>query len=450
LSVSKSDGLTNADPGDAVTYTISISNSGPSGVTGGTETQRKERDWLANATVLSGDIAGDDTSDANGVVTDTDNISGTNSYHVVSGSGVSITAVLDGFTITAGQANGSYSALCDPKCGGGVYNINGSPTLVNMVFSGNSADYGGGMYNRESSSPALTDVEFSGNSAEYNGGGMYNDNSSPTLTNVVFSENLVESGGGGIYNTKSSSPALTDVAFSGNSANFGGGMYNKDESSPALTNVVFSGNSAGYYGGGMVNWESSPALTNVVFSGNSAKNNGGGMHNYNSSPALTNVEFSGNSAADEGGGMRNENGSSPDVRNSILWNNRDNDGTGTIKATVTNVSGSTITLTHSLAQGVGASGGSWTADASYLDGGNNIDEDPLFITDVNPSSAPTSTGNLRLQFGSPSINAGEDTYVSVLIDLDGELRISGGTVDMGAYETQIHETPSAYFPLVYR
>jgi hypothetical protein len=137
--------------------------------------------------------------------------------------------------------------------------------------------------------------------------------------------------------------------------------------------------------------------------------------------------------------MYNRQSSSPDVRNSILWNNRDSSGTGTISATVTNDSSSAISLTHSLAQGVGASGGGWTVDGSYVDGGDNIHADPLFITDVNPSSAPTTGGNLRLGAGSPAIHAGGDHHVpeGVTTDLDGNPRIIGPAVDMGAYEAVV-------------
>jgi hypothetical protein len=160
------------------------------------------------------------------------------------------------------------------------------------------------------------------------------------------------------------------------------------------------------------------------------------------------VAFSGNSASNDGGGMYNYS-SSPDVRNSILWNNQSSSGSGTISATITN-NISTNTLTHSLAQGVGVSGGSWTADTSYVDGGDNIHEDPLFILDIDPSSAPTTTGNLRLGAGSPAIHVGGNHHVpeGVTTDLDGNPRIIGDAVDMGAYER--HMINILYFPLIFR
>ena len=68
----------------------------------GGESDRAERDWSANPTILSGDIDLNDVS-LNGVITDMTQISGSNAYHVVTGSGVGTTARLDGFTITAGM-----------------------------------------------------------------------------------------------------------------------------------------------------------------------------------------------------------------------------------------------------------------------------------------------------------------------------------------------------------
>jgi len=169
----------------------------------GTETLRVQRNPSANVTILSGDIgAAGDSSD--------------NSYHVVVGSNVDNTTVLDGFAITAGNANGDSSFNFDE--GGGMYNSNGNPSLANLIFSSNSAISGGGMYNYYSS-PSLLNVTFNGNSAG-DGGGMFNyDGSSPSLTNVIFTANTAnETVGGGMINYLNSSPTLIDVLFSGNSA----------------------------------------------------------------------------------------------------------------------------------------------------------------------------------------------------------------------------------------
>ena len=237
--------------------------------------------------------------------------------------------------------------------------------------------------------------------------------------------------------------------------NYGGGIWSN--SALTLTNSIVYSNTADQ-GGGMSNLGISPVLTNVTFSGNSSGGEGGAMYNDGrrgeSSPILTNVTFSGNSAEGDGGGMYNNGlggNSSPDVYNSIMWNNRDSSGTGTISATIFLTGTATTTMTHSIVQD-SLTGGSWIG-GSYLDGGGNLDADPLFILDIDPSTAPTTTGNLRLHPGSPAIDAGDNAYVTgVLTDLDGEPRVIDGnldgteTVDMGAYETRIYY----YLPLIYR
>ena len=200
---------------------VAIYGGFPSG--GGTWEQR---DPSPNETILSGNIGWKGPTD--------------NSYHVVTGKGTDARTILDGFTISRGNADGSYP----DNVGGGMYNFDySSPTVTNCTFSYNSArGYGGGMYNVNNSSPTLTNCTFSGNSAGEWGGGMYNgDKSSPTVTNCTFSGHSTSKKGGGMYNEKVS-PTLTNCTFSGNSANSGGGMHNY-MSNPILANCILSGNS---------------------------------------------------------------------------------------------------------------------------------------------------------------------------------------------------------------
>ena len=96
------------------------------------------------------------------------------------------------------------------------------------------------------------------------GGGMRNSGSSPTVTNCIFSGNSAGSGGGGMYNFISN-PTVTNCIFSGNSAGtVGAGMLNLIDSRPTVTNCTFSGNTAVSSGGGIGNLNSNPTLTNCV------------------------------------------------------------------------------------------------------------------------------------------------------------------------------------------
>ncbi|HEY9122391.1 MAG TPA: choice-of-anchor Q domain-containing protein [Brevefilum sp.] len=450
------------------------------------------RDWQTNTTTLSGDIG------IEGDATD-------NSYHVVSADGVNRLAVLDGFTITGGYADG-YIVPDDPNSSGaGMYNLNSSPTLVNLNFIENTAKWGAGMYNEQSSpeltnvtfsgnililggegagmynlnqsSPKLTEVTFSSNIGFYEGGGaMANENqSSPTLKNVTFTDNL----GGGMVNQADSNPMLSNVIFSGNSSMIGGGMYNQ-QSSPTLTDVVFNEND-GSRGGGMYNILSNPILNNVTFSGNTTSDYpanffigiGGGIANiYKSSPTLTNVTFSGNSASAYGGGMYNTDQCHPQLTNVTFWGNTANISGGGIANTfdfnnaspsfsnpiLTNVIlwGNVAPddagilsdfgepqISYSDIQGCGGSS-SWNSSCG-VDGGNNIEADPLLGPLVDNGGFTLTHALLE---GSPAIDAG-DPNTCPETDQRGVARPQGDYCDMGADEYEFpDELNDIFLPLI--
>jgi len=267
------------------------------------------------------------------------------------------------------------------------------------------------------------------------GGGMSTNGGSPTVTSCTFSANSAVEGGGGMFNQNNSSPTVTNCTFSRNEA---GGMYNLF-SNPTVIGCTFRGNSISNKGGGMWNSStSSPIVTDCTFTGNSA-NAGGGMYNLaTSSPAVTNCTFSGNSASNIGGGMYNATSSSPIVTNCILWNNID-DGGMDESAQIHDDGGSASVVNHSDVQG------GWTGAG----GVGNINADPLFIdADGADNVIGTEDDNVRLQNGSPCIDAGDNAAIptGVTTDFDGGPRrcddpdttdTGSGTapiVDMGAHE----------------
>lgn len=191
-----------------------------------------DRDPALFESILSGDLDEDDDSGG-------DNAE--NSYQIVTGSGTDASALLDGFTITAGNADGPDDFPLFKDRGGGMFIAAGSPTVRNCVFSNNIAALGGGGLNNEESSPTLINCVFRGNAAGFSGGGMRAWVSGPTLINCVFSGNAAESGGAAWHGA--STAAYVNCTFSANSAPLGNALGFDSccpvrPSNVALTNCV--------------------------------------------------------------------------------------------------------------------------------------------------------------------------------------------------------------------
>lgn len=420
------------------------------GYAGFGEPDANARDVEFYKSILSGDLNGDDPNNLNPEDLWGHPNRAENSYHVVTGGGTDSTAVLDGFTITGGNANVFESGI---DSGGGMYNEYGSPTIINCTFIRNSAGNdglggGGGMYNKHSN-PMLVNCAFVNNVADdyCGGGGIFNEYSNPILTNCTFGNNIVEYCGGGIYNDWSN-PTLTNCTFSENLADYGGGaMWNGYGSfSTRLTNCMFSGNMTGNYGGGMFECSGGTiTLFNCRFSANSG-DEGGGIYNCsNGSLVLTNCAFSGN-WADAGGGIYNRSSTSVTLANCTFAGNSAIQGNAMACDSLQQNYPSSIQITNCIFWD--GENGIWNNDNStitvtYSDvhggwpGDGNIDADPCFVElgywDAN---GVWRDGDYHLLPGSPCIDAGDPDYRAGRneTDLDGNPRVVGRRIDMGAYE----------------
>jgi len=332
----------------------------------GTETSRDQRDWESHQTIIDGSTARD----------------GEPAYHVVVGAD---NALLDGFTVTGGNANGSSHTD-----GGGMYNAECSPSVLNCTFTGNSARYyGGGMYNA-TSSPTVSNCSFVGNNA-WQGGGMYCNRrtrsnhsifrSSPTLMECTFSDNLASREGGGLY-LDSCHASVSSCVFCDNQADHGGGMYNLN-SYTHLTNSVF--------------------VSNVATVGGALSLDGSGLYPLLESPRIGNCTFYGNSAEEHGGMFVD--GRHPRITNCIFWNDFPNE------------IGHEHYYDYPDIEFCDVKGG--------FEGLGNIDLDPLFVN--------AAEGDFRLAQFSPCIDAGSGAHAAA-IDIVGTARPQFNGVDMGAYE----------------
>jgi len=363
----------------------------------GTESALDQRDPDINVTILSGDIDGDDlNSDGNHIAESTDDIQGINAYQIVNGTAVTpAITLLDGFTITAGHAS----------------------DIVDLTYSrgaGLYCDFGG-------NGPRLEQMIFIGNKASRSGGATFG--CASYVANSSYINNYSDDAAGAIAVFQGG--YLINVSFQGNTAKNIGGAIKNNANNIFLTNVEFVANSTTHSHGGAVNTTGNIDMINTLFLGNKAGAQGGGLYLDSSVlMAAVNVTMTGNKAIAIGGAIGGTNDVNIQITNTIIWNNMDSSGQDTASASIgSTINPLSIGRVYSLTQGFGESG---TA---------NLDEDPLFITDADPTIAPTLLGDAHLMDVSIAINAGDNSILTPGIkDLDDRKRIVNGVVDMGVYE----------------
>lgn len=239
--------------------------------------------------------------------------------------------------------------------------------------------------------------------------------------------------GSGLF-VEESSVALRNLLIQGNHArDFGGGLFQMNAAQLAMHDTRVVGNRAGGLGGGiMVAGPTDAELHNVEILGNA----GTGMFMSRFGPddlpqaSLTNVSVSGNSG---GGGLRLDFVEPVTIVNSLIAGNANSGGTDAADANLDDNQPDSLAIRHSLIRGCNP-GGNWNADCGIDGGGNPADADPLFVDAPDPESAPGEIGDLRLQENSPAVDAGDSAVNDSQFDLDGNPRVTGRAIDLGAWE----------------
>ena len=318
----------------------------------------------------------------------------------------------NGRLITVRSANGPDDCIID--CQGtdrAFIFVNGETTasvIQGFTITNGSAILGGAFF-AENAGASVLDCVFDSNTAEVGGAIYHREAGDLILENCTFTANVGTAAVGGMFSIESN-VTLSDCDFVMNvgSSSIGGLGVGFGEIN--LTNCTFFQNVGNFVGGGIAGGNDI-TLVNCAFSGNTASK-GGGLQNGGIA-TLINCTF-GNNVSN---GVQNDGQGSAVLANCVLWDN-----------TPAQLEGDSFAVSYSDIQG------GWP-------GTGNIDADPLF---VHPAG-----DDLRLAFGSPCIDAGDNDAVpdGITTDLDGNPRFQddpdvkdtgNGTppiVDMGAYES---------------
>lgn len=260
------------------------------------------------------------------------------------------------------------------------------------------------------------------------------ENTDSTVTGLTITNGYALLGGA-IYCYNNSSPSITHCLILNNSAVFGGGIAcTNSESRPEITNCNIAENAALVGGGAFYLNGSSPRIKNCIISGNFAPD-GGAVYSHNAgNPVIINCTISGNIASRSAGAIYCYKASNMTINNSILWGD---------------------TATYASEVLVGNLGAATSIGVSYCDvqnrsesviidsgctvnwGRGNMDIDPRFAGTAYLNDAKTSSAsNYHLLKGSPCIDAGDPAFTIEPdeTDIDGNPRISGDKIDIGADE----------------
>jgi len=314
---------------------------------------------------------------------------------------------IQGFTILNGRGQPGVAGL-----GGGVSIENASATISDCIFRSCASSWGPGAILAKG--PGAHSVVIERCQFEQCRG---------------LSNGAVDGRGGAIGLESGARATIRDCLFTENTAGLGGAVWASADVRALISHCAFLRNNAPGAGGAILNatlaGASAPEMQidNCLFAGNFALRGGAIVNRMSSGPtrlALSNSTFTANSAY-VGGGVLLETGATTSIRNCVMWSN-----VGPSGAQLALDATSPIPLTSALIEWSDLAGGAaavYVVNSTLNWGVGNLDADPLFADIDGPDNDPATfmDNDYRLAFGSPCIDAGNNTLVPPdLTDIDGD------------------------------
>ncbi|MBN1343640.1 MAG: right-handed parallel beta-helix repeat-containing protein [Phycisphaerae bacterium] len=246
-----------------------------------------------------------------------------------------------------------------------------------------------------------------------------------------------------------SSPTILNCRLVDNSSS--GAIYGSSSLSRIrLANCLIAGNSRGLYsgeGGGVFTWgRCAPRFEDCVIVGNSAKFRGGGICHDKAHAVYVNCTIAGNrvegtASGSCGGGVCSYDWASVKLINCIVWGNQAPVG----PQIAVPGEDSSVHVRYCTVQGgpndVSLPDPNWfdpnQDDSELIWDQGNLDVDPCFFDADGPDNDSNTLEDNDYHLGpfSPCKNAGDPNgNYTGRTDLDGQQRVMGGTVDIGADE----------------
>jgi len=229
-------------------------------------------------------------------------------------------ALLDGFTVRNGSAQGvsitdasprihnsTFSELGSTSTNGGSVAIDGgSPSIDSCTFEGGTGNLGGYIYVSGEATVMVDDSTFEDAVANY-GGSIYVDEDAT----LAMEDSRIDNGwtryqGSGLYAHNRAVISLTDTDFRSNTGYYvhGGAIYGGEYVALTIDGGLFDGNGpepyycSSYSGGAIwLNSHASADITDTVFEDNVAYKGGAIYGDYNNVVTLTGTEINENRAS---------------------------------------------------------------------------------------------------------------------------------------------------------